>query len=52
MEVLGNPADPAVQVKVVILKHELPHEFPAAALRQAREVPKESLKQRVRGAWT
>jgi ribonuclease R len=41
VEVLGNPADPAVQVKVVILKYELPHEFPAAALRQARDVPQE-----------
>ncbi len=39
VEVLGPPEDPAVQVKVVILKHELPHEFPAAALRQARDVP-------------
>ena len=39
VEVLGSPADPAVQIKVVILKHELPHEFPAAALLQARDVP-------------
>ncbi len=39
VEVLGPPEDPAVQVKVVILKYELPHEFPDAALRQAREVP-------------
>ena len=41
VEVLGNPADPAVQVKVVILKHELPHEFPAATLRQAQATPQE-----------
>ena len=41
VEVLGNPADPAVQVKVVILKHELPHEFPDATLRQAQATPQE-----------
>ncbi len=41
VEVLGSPADPAVQVKVVILKHELPHEFSAATLRQAQAIPQE-----------
>jgi ribonuclease R len=41
VEVLGNPVDPAVQVKVVILKHELPHEFPDATLRQAKATPRE-----------
>ncbi len=41
VEVLGPPEDPAVQVKVVILKYELPHEFPAAVLAEARQVPQE-----------
>ena len=41
VEVLGAPEDPAVQIKVVILKYELPHEFPAAALAQARSAPQE-----------
>ena len=41
VEVLGPPEDPAVQVKVVILKHELPHEFSPAAQRQAQDAPQE-----------
>ena len=41
VEILGSPADPAVQVKVVILKHELPHEFPLATRRQAQAIPQE-----------
>ncbi|WP_449244233.1 ribonuclease R [Desulfobacca acetoxidans] len=41
VEILGPPEDPAVQVKVVILKYELPHEFPAAAQRQALAAPQD-----------
>ena len=39
LEVLGPPDDPAVQAKVVILKYELPHEFPASVLQEARQAP-------------
>ena len=41
LEVLGPPDDPTVQVKVVILKYDLPHEFPAAVLEEARQLPQE-----------
>jgi ribonuclease R len=41
VEILGPPEDPGVQVKVVILKHDLPHEFPEATLHQAQAMPQE-----------
>jgi ribonuclease R len=41
VEILGPPEDPGVQVKVVILKHDLPHEFPEATRRQAQAMPQE-----------
>jgi ribonuclease R len=39
IEVLGHPDDFGVDVEVTILKHHLPHRFPAAALEQAQNVP-------------
>jgi len=41
VEVLGQPDDPAVQAKVVILKYELPHLFSQEALAAARQLPQE-----------
>ncbi len=41
LEVLGPPEDPGVQAKVVMLKYELPYEFPPAVLEEARLVPAE-----------
>lgn len=41
VQVLGPPEDPAVQAKVVILKYDLPHEFGADVLAEARQVPQE-----------
>ncbi len=35
-EVLGDPDDPEVQYKIVCRQHEIPMEFPASVLREAR----------------
>jgi len=39
IEILGFPDDFGVDVEIVIRKHHIPHEFPAAALEQARAIP-------------
>ncbi|MGH9638427.1 MAG: ribonuclease R family protein [Bryobacteraceae bacterium] len=41
VEVLGYPDDFGVDVEIVIRKHHLPHEFPEAALDQARRISHE-----------
>ncbi|HWP35216.1 MAG TPA: ribonuclease R, partial [Thermodesulfobacteriota bacterium] len=38
VEVLGRPEDPSAFAELIIRKHELPHRFSEAALREAEEV--------------
>jgi ribonuclease R len=37
VEVLGNYADPGMEIEIALRKHDLPNEFPADAQRQARK---------------
>jgi ribonuclease R len=39
IEILGYPDDFGVDVEIVIRKHHIPHEFPAAVIEQARTIP-------------
>lgn len=41
VEVLGNFADPGMEIEIALRSHELPHEFSAAALAQTRRLPDE-----------
>jgi len=40
VEVLGNYADPGMEIEIALRKHDLPHEFSAQALDAARRLPK------------
>ncbi len=40
VEVLGNYADPGMEIEIALRKHDLPHEWPHAAVEQARKLPK------------
>ncbi|OQS39365.1 ribonuclease R [Chromobacterium haemolyticum] len=40
VEVLGNYADPGMEIEIALRKHDLPHQFPEAALAQAKATPK------------
>ena len=37
VEVLGNYADPGMEIEIALRKHDLPHEFPKEAERKARK---------------
>jgi ribonuclease R len=39
IEVLGAATDPGIEIEIALRKHDLPHEFSAAARRQARALP-------------
>jgi ribonuclease R len=39
VDVLGNYADPGMEIEIALRKHDLPHEFSAAAKRQAARLP-------------
>ncbi|MBA8734424.1 ribonuclease R [Chromobacterium violaceum] len=39
-EVLGNYADPGMEIEIALRKHALPHRFPDDALAQAKATPK------------
>ncbi|EIT87060.1 ribonuclease R [Fictibacillus macauensis ZFHKF-1] len=41
IHILGHKNDPGVDILSVIFKHQLPQEFPVAALEQAHDVPEE-----------
>jgi ribonuclease R len=41
VQVLGNYADPGMEIEIALRKHELPHEFSRAAKRQAARLPGE-----------
>jgi ribonuclease R len=40
IEVLGNYADPGMEIEIALRKHALPYEFSAAAARQASKLPR------------
>src|SRR5688572_29352314 len=40
VEILGNYADPGMEIEIALRKHDLPHEFSKAALDAARRLPK------------
>jgi ribonuclease R len=40
VEVLGNYADPGMEIEIALRKHDLPYEWPRAALDQAKKLPK------------
>ncbi|MDR2195672.1 MAG: ribonuclease R [Gallionellaceae bacterium] len=39
VQVLGNYADPGMEIEIALRKHDLPHEFPKEAERQAKHFP-------------
>jgi ribonuclease R len=39
VEVLGNYADPGMEIEIALRKHELPYEFSTAALAEAKKLP-------------
>ncbi len=41
VEVLGNYADPGMEIEIALRKHDLPHEFPKDALKQAKRFASE-----------
>src|SRR5438132_696548 len=41
VRVLGNYADPGMEIEIALRKHDLPHEFSSAAKRQASRLPSE-----------
>jgi ribonuclease R len=40
VEVLGNYADPGMEIEIALRKHDLPHEFSGQALAAAKKLPK------------
>jgi ribonuclease R len=40
VEILGNYADPGMEIEIALRKHDLPHEFSAQALDAAKRLPK------------
>ena len=40
VEVLGNYADPGMEIEIALRKHDLPHEWPRAAEEQAKKLAK------------
>ena len=44
VEVLGNYADPGMEIEIALRKHDLPHEFSSAAEAQARKTSPKVLK--------
>ncbi len=40
VEVLGNYADPGMEIEIALRKHDLPHEWPRDAEAQAKKLPK------------
>jgi len=48
-EVLGNYADPGMEIEIALRKHDLPHVFSDKALAQARKLPKGVVKKDLAG---
>ena len=49
IEVLGNYADPGMEIEIALRKHDLPHEFTKAAVDAAKKLPKEVLAKDLKG---
>jgi ribonuclease R len=49
VEVLGNYADPGMEIEIALRKHDLPHEWPHDALEAARKLPKSVAAKDVKG---
>ncbi|MBT9612743.1 MAG: ribonuclease R [Burkholderiales bacterium] len=49
VEVLGNYADPGMEIEIALRKHDLPHEFSAEVERLAKKFPKGVRKQDLEG---
>jgi ribonuclease R len=41
VEILGNYADPGMEIEIALRKHDLPYEFSAQAVRQADRIPED-----------
>ncbi|MBU6467953.1 MAG: ribonuclease R [Betaproteobacteria bacterium] len=39
VEIIGNYLDPGMEVEIALRKHELPHVFPEAVIKQTQEIP-------------
>ena len=48
-EILGNYADPGMEIEIALRKHNLPHAFSPAALKQAEAYPRQVQPQDYRG---
>jgi ribonuclease R len=49
IKVLGNYADPGMEIEIALRKHNLPNEFPGDVLAQAKKLPKGVLKKDLGG---
>jgi ribonuclease R len=49
VEVLGNYADPGMEIEIALRKHDLPHEWPRPAIEQAKKLPKTVAAKDVKG---
>ncbi|HET9653435.1 MAG TPA: VacB/RNase II family 3'-5' exoribonuclease, partial [Usitatibacter sp.] len=49
IEILGNYADPGMEIEIALRKHDLPHEFSKQALNHAARLPKEVAAKDVKG---
>ncbi len=49
VEVLGNYADPGMEIEIALRKHDLPYEFSKQAVDAARRLPKEVAAKEVKG---
>ena len=43
-QILGNYADPGMEIEIALRKHDLPHEFPNDVVAQAKKLPKSVVK--------
>ncbi len=49
IEVLGNYADPGMEIEIALRKHDLPYEWPADALKAAKKLPKGATEKDLKG---
>jgi ribonuclease R len=49
VEILGNYADPGMEIEIALRKHDLPHAFPPAVETLAKKLPKKVLKKDLAG---
>jgi len=49
VEVLGNYADPGMEIEIALRKHDLPHEWPDDVLAAAKKLPKKVVAKDIQG---